>query len=245
MTKKEIRDYILDLYYSSSDIKGTIESCFNKEFSSTNQTYVYRSVLFTGLPFADAETIRYNQSTDIISKESEYANVNDRYPEQEEIFSEWVFDFWQDITVDHKANLIDGNLRVAFSVFSVWEDYFNYLILQSLVWILLAIICVLIVVTIHTRSFFLSSLAVFQILASFPFAYFIYRFVFQISHFDTLSLFIIFILLGIGADDVFVMTDAFRQSPAFVFDPSSLQQRMTFSCMYQSRKIMYFIHLHQ
>ena len=50
------------------------------------------------------------------------------------------------------------------------------------------------------------NIGVIGIILAFPFAYFIYYFIYGISHFDFLSSLIIFVLLGVGADDVFVFT---------------------------------------
>lgn len=203
MTSEGIKDFIMNLYVSSS-IQGTIESSFNKGFAETNQTYLYRSFLLAGLPIA--QTIDYvydsNGSVIFVNKTSEYINDNDRYADQEDVFNEWALPWWEDITVDNNADLIDGNLRVIFFQFTVFQDYFNQLLLGSMVWVIAAIGCVLFWVTFHLQSIFLSSLALFQIVLSFPFAYFLYYFIGQITHFDTLSLLIIFVLLGVGADDV-------------------------------------------
>ena len=109
---------------------------------------------------------------------------------------------WEDITVDNNGDLTDGDLRVVYYVFTVFQDYFNLLLLASMAWVGAAIFCVLFWVTFHLQSIILSALALCQILLSFPFAYFIYYYILQISHFDTLSLLIIFVLLGVGADDV-------------------------------------------
>merc|ERR550534_2688515 len=59
-----------------------------------------------------------------------------------------------------------------------------------------------------------------QILLSFVLAAFIYRVLFQIDYIDFLSFLVIFVILGIGADDVFVFTDAWHQSLHFVDVPS-------------------------
>ncbi len=77
-----------------------------------------------------------------------------------------------------------------------------------MVYLVFSVAIVLVYMSIHLSSIFLSTCALFQILMSFPLAYFMYRFVFQIEHYDTLSSLIIFVLLGVGADDVFVFTDA-------------------------------------
>ena len=45
---------------------------------------------------------------------------------------------------------------------------------------------------------------------SFPFAYFFYDYVLQNGYFDFISAMIIFVLLGVGADDVFVFTGTYH-----------------------------------
>ena len=53
-----------------------------------------------------------------------------------------------------------------------------------------------------------------QILISFPSTYFL-SFDFQIEHFGNLQVLAIYVILGIGADDIFVLYDAFMQAPTF------------------------------
>ena len=72
---------------------------------------------------------------------------------------------------------------------------------------------VLCVMTAHTRSFTIASVGMLQILLSFPTAYFFYRIVCGILHFGTLQVLAVYVILGIGADDIFVLFDAFQQAP--------------------------------
>ena len=67
--------------------------------------------------------------------------------------------------------------------------------------------------TVHTRSFAIASVGMFQILLSFPVTYFFYRVVLNIHHFGTLQVLAVYVILGIGADDIFVLYDAFMQAP--------------------------------
>lgn len=53
----------------------------------------------------------------------------------------------------------------------------------------------------HLNSLFLACVAMLEILVSFPFAYVIYRFIMMVTFFDTLNTLVIFLILGIGADD--------------------------------------------
>jgi predicted RND superfamily exporter protein len=64
----------------------------------------------------------------------------------------------------------------------------------------------------HTGSFFIASLGMFEILMSFPVSIFIYRLFFGVSYLGNIQILSIFVVLGVGADDVFVFYDAFKQS---------------------------------
>lgn len=197
MTTEGIKEFILNLYYTT-DSPGTVESSFNERFAETNQTYLYRSFLNAGAPIATE--VSYVNGT--IVKTSKYRNINHKEDDQEEDYVDFVDPFWQDLTVDENGKLKDGNLKIIFVEGTVFNLEFNVLLLQSMVWVILAIVSVIIWMTVHLQSCFLSLTAVGEILLSFPFAYCIYRYILQIDHFDTLSMLIIFVLLGVGADDV-------------------------------------------
>ena len=54
--------------------------------------------------------------------------------------------------------------------------------------------------------------AVLHILSSFPAAYFVYRVTFDIRWMGILNFMTIFVIIGIGADNVFIVYDALVQS---------------------------------
>ena len=83
----------------------------------------------------------------------------------------------------------------------------------------LAVMFVFCYITIHTRSLFLSSMAMIQILFSLPVSYTVYRYVWGIPFFSQLHILAIFLVLGVGADDVFVISDAWKET-LFSVDPS-------------------------
>ncbi len=60
------------------------------------------------------------------------------------------------------------------------------------------------------RSFSLSMLGMYQIVMSIPLALFIYRYIFNIHYFQSLHQMVIFLVLGIGADDIFVFVDGWK-----------------------------------
>eukprot|EP01051_Picozoa_sp_SAG22_P023994 SAG22_NODE_6446_length_854_cov_1.358940_1_plen_220_part_10 len=65
---------------------------------------------------------------------------------------------------------------------------------------------------VHSGSAFLAMCGMAHILMSFPLAFLLYRHLFGIMPFYILSFLAIYIILAIGADDIFVFMDAWRQS---------------------------------
>jgi predicted RND superfamily exporter protein len=64
----------------------------------------------------------------------------------------------------------------------------------------------------HTRSCFISALGMGIIILSFPLTAVITNGILQIKYFGFLQIMIIYIVLGIAADDIFVFYDAYQQS---------------------------------
>ena len=67
-------------------------------------------------------------------------------------------------------------------------------------------------IRINTQSWFLAFVGLFEIFFSIPVAWFIFTVVFQIKYFATLNSLAIFVVAAIGADDIFIFMDAYKQS---------------------------------
>lgn len=75
-------------------------------------------------------------------------------------------------------------------------------------------------------SWFLAIVGMLQIFLSLPLAWFVFSFVFKIKYFSTLNVLCIFIVAAIGADDIFVFMDAYKQSAYKSMTTESLETRM-------------------
>ena len=75
-----------------------------------------------------------------------------------------------------------------------------------------AFLVVFVYVTVHVRSIVLAFYGMIQTLMAFPIAYFLYRVIFQISFYNTLNNASIFIIFGVAADDLFIFSDAWKQT---------------------------------
>lgn len=153
---------------------------------------------------------------------SGFSSMQDREEEQMKIYKD-VIQSWETKMFDtfgmkntlvksaYRDKALMGNLQVKFfsQAFSQFE--FGRVVNGDLLWTIASIIFVFVYMTIHTESFFIATIGIMQILFSIPISYFFYRFVFQVPFFTQLHILTIFLVLGVGADDIFVLTDAWKQ----------------------------------
>lgn len=83
---------------------------------------------------------------------------------------------------------------------------------QDMVFALLSVAFVMIYFVIHLRSLFLATIGILLIVFSFAVSAVIYKGIFRITYMSNLHYLVVFIALGIAADDIFVFIDAWRQS---------------------------------
>ena len=93
----------------------------------------------------------------------------------------------------------------------------------------------MVMMVIQMRSIFLGLMGMIQVLFSLPLAFFVYRFVFGIQLFGGLQVLTVFIILGIGADDVFIYVEAVRQNFRQLKGPSWSTQAK-FSAAYRAAR---------
>lgn len=106
----------------------------------------------------------------------------------------------------------DGSMKVYWWSLPVQNDEWLTLSDKDLGWTILSFIGVGTYVAYHTGSIVISLNSMFMTLFSIFVAFFFFRVVFMITFFQFINFLIIFVVLGIGADDVFVFMDAFHQS---------------------------------
>jgi len=86
------------------------------------------------------------------------------------------------------------------------------LVIEDAFFAIAAMLFVFFYVAFHLRSLCLSAVGMSLILFSFPISIFICSLIFQVKYYGFLSIVIIYIVFGIGADDIFVFVDAWNQS---------------------------------
>jgi len=96
-------------------------------------------------------------------------------------------------------------------------------------WAVAAALVVYAIVTLHVESLFIGTTSMLMILFSIPITLVIYRKIFSITNVSALHLCIVFVVLGISADNIFVLWDAWCQSATFAPLATSYNKRMAYT----------------
>ena len=88
----------------------------------------------------------------------------------------------------------------------------NHALLDDLCLAAISLGLIILLLLILTFSLWLTFMAVFTIVSSVAFAYFFYRVVFGIQYMGILNGVSLFVIIGIGVDDIFVFINTFRQA---------------------------------
>jgi hypothetical protein len=67
-------------------------------------------------------------------------------------------------------------------------------------------------ILLHTRSPFITSIGLLQIILSFPLSFFVYTFIGQLAFFPFLNFIGVFVVFALGADDIFVAVDKWKNA---------------------------------
>ncbi|KNC49510.1 CK1/CK1/CK1-D protein kinase [Thecamonas trahens ATCC 50062] len=154
-----------------------------------------------------------------------YATAKDRPEEQEDKIKQFLFDAYN----EYLFNVHDAtpHFKVVWEGFGMNDLYVSQLIPQDVAFAALSFTFVLIYMGFMTKSWFLAFSGMFQILCAFFPAYLVYRLVLQQKSVTVFSALSLFLLLAIGADDIFVSIDTWNETKAY--GKYSLLHRLSFS----------------
>ncbi|XP_038124937.1 protein dispatched homolog 1 [Cyprinodon tularosa] len=107
-------------------------------------------------------------------------------------------------------NSSDGITTVTGIEFGIKHDLFQDYLLTDTLYPAIAIVIVLMVMCVYTRSVFITLMTIIAIISSLIVSYFLYRMVFNFEFFPFMNLTALIILVGIGADDAFVLCDVWN-----------------------------------
>ncbi|XP_066884216.1 protein dispatched homolog 1 isoform X2 [Kogia breviceps] len=135
-------------------------------------------------------------------------------------------------------NASDGVTTVTGIEFGIKHSLFQDYLLMDTVYPAIAIAIVLSVMCVYTKSMFITLMTMFAIISSLIVSYFLYRVVFHFEFFPFMNLTALIILVGIGADDAFVLCDVWNYTK---FDKPRAETAETVSTTLQHAALSMFV----
>ncbi|XP_007935145.1 protein dispatched homolog 1 [Orycteropus afer afer] len=135
-------------------------------------------------------------------------------------------------------NSSDGVTTITGIEFGIKHSLFQDYLLMDTVYPAIAIVIVLLVMCVYTKSMFITLMTMFAIISSLIVSYFLYRVVFNFEFFPFMNLTALIILVGIGADDAFVLCDVWNYTK---FDKPHAETSETVSITLQHAALSMFV----
>uniref|UniRef100_A0A7S1C4Y0 SSD domain-containing protein n=1 Tax=Bicosoecida sp. CB-2014 TaxID=1486930 RepID=A0A7S1C4Y0_9STRA len=121
-------------------------------------------------------------------------------------------DAWtKDVLLPVLDDASDDVVAVRFRGTGINDVIFEGILLNDVNYVMLSLVFVFAYCWFHMRSLSLTAAGLFGVIMSLPVAVFVYAVVLQIDKFGTLNFLGLFVILGIGADDLFLFRDAYVQ----------------------------------
>jgi len=214
---------------SSDELNRAIDAMFLPD-GSVNPAYSF--TLGVGFNESSRNTAYLRSTFPMGSPLEGYINPNDNSKKQRDQFENWVVD-----VVNWAADQSTDEMEVIVFNSQYQQYIFGDLANKAFVWAIGSVIFVLILMWVHTSSFYLAIMGMLQILLAFPVTYFLYYFVFRVTYFSSMHILTVFLILGIGADDIFVFIDAWHQAEVILGRVGDLQ-RLSWTFRRASRAMM-------
>lgn len=201
LAQEEITQFVHNLDQSSR-----YAPCVGRSAFTQNTTWIAASYFIVGVPFGvnEPETLSSNQMYDI--------------------YAEWIttiLPILSESTAPHFETFVFGSQLTRIRV--------GQAITKDTVFAAVALGVVAMFIVAHTCSLFLAIMTALQVFFSIPVSLIIYWYIFNIPFFSVLQVFAIYLLVGIAADDVFVFTDAWKQSFVVLSSQDDLYTRMVWT----------------
>eukprot|EP00659_Diplonema_papillatum_P014786 gene14786-22634_t len=138
-----------------------------------------------------------------------YDTIIDDADGQSALLAEWLFD---ELTPELASMQTNDDIDIVYHGHELLSLYLNSILMRDAMFALASMAFVFLYMAFMLHSVFLAMMGLAQIILSFAPAYFLYYGVFQQRFFGIFNVLSIFIILGIGADDIFVFLDTWAQS---------------------------------
>lgn len=123
-----------------------------------------------------------------------------------------VYKLWESDAFDQgsQPSLVRGVYETVYEYIN--SDYTDSLVQRDMILAIASLIITFIAIGVHTRSLFLTLLGILQIIYAIPLSYFVYTFIAGLNFFPFLNFIGVFVAAALGADDLFVAVDKWKNA---------------------------------
>jgi len=112
--------------------------------------------------------------------------------------------------------------------FGFYEIKLQY-VYEDLQYVMLTMISTIFYMTIHMKSFYLAFLSIINLFLAIPVTLCIYNYILGVTYFSTIHVSVLIVVIGIGADDVFVFHDFWMGSHKIKLLNNNVKQRLAYT----------------
>eukprot|EP00581_Thalassiosira_minuscula_P028224 CAMPEP_0183756486 /NCGR_PEP_ID=MMETSP0739-20130205/5061_1 /TAXON_ID=385413 /ORGANISM="Thalassiosira miniscula, Strain CCMP1093" /LENGTH=1155 /DNA_ID=CAMNT_0025993693 /DNA_START=45 /DNA_END=3512 /DNA_ORIENTATION=+ len=219
----ELASYLIQV----DAFKGTVDFGFDKGFSAENPVSQYsRGIVFWGAPLDVIESgeVMDEEKEEAVEEADDDKGAPLNVTESGEVMDEEKEEADDDKRKEFiKANYLeqmnkqsekdkDEEINSYYFMTAIIGDVIIEIVTKDATLAIFSFVFVFIWLRLNTNSWMLAFVGFFEIFFSIPIAWFIFTVIFQIKYFATLNTLAIFIVAAIGADDIFIFMDAYKQS---------------------------------
>jgi hypothetical protein len=183
---------------------------FGHDYYDNGETRYGRSLYKMAAPIKHGDTV--------------FENDSDSFDKQNEVYEDFVKEIY-DWAKDYHIPAVNVWIFGEGLIFSVMYEVLDH----DLAFAIFSICIVFCYLVFHLQSFFLAICGMLQVIFAFPIGYAIYTDVFSVNFYDSMNILVIFVILGISADNFFVFTDAWTQALAVSKLAKDRQMRMAYT----------------
>jgi predicted RND superfamily exporter protein len=181
--------------------KGYVDFGFDLGFSKDNQQSKYsRGIISWGGPL---------EARNGTADEEEAEKVDE---EEDDLRKDYIIDNHLEEMDKQADESTNSDVNSYYFMIVLIGDVIIGIVVQDGLLAIFSLAFVFFWLRINTGSWFLAGVGIFEIFLAIPVSWFIFSVVFQIKYFATLNALAIFIVAAIGADDIFIFMDAYKQS---------------------------------
>eukprot|EP01062_Namystynia_karyoxenos_P059613 TRINITY_DN51049_c0_g1_i1.p1 TRINITY_DN51049_c0_g1~~TRINITY_DN51049_c0_g1_i1.p1 ORF type:complete len:1177 (+),score=340.80 TRINITY_DN51049_c0_g1_i1:105-3533(+) len=163
-----------------------------------------------------------------------YPSIYEDEAKQGEVLETWIFDTYDSWLREQGTPRLD----VVWTGYGMFGKYLNSIVQKDGSFALGSMVFVLIYIAFMTGSWWLAVMGMGGILMSFPPAYFLYYGVFQQRYFGVFNVLTVFIILGIGADDIFVILDTWDRSASELGEGATVRDRLVWTWKHAAKAML-------